>query len=530
MVATTDRYASDVGVEVLREGGNAVDAAVAVGFALAVVNPEAGNVGGSGYMLVRTPQGDVGALDFRGTAPAAAIPDTFLRAPDGASELGHLAVAVPGSVRGLAEAHARFGRLPWTRLLEPAIELARGFAVGDRLLRAYPPHIVEGLRCFSQSVAIFLPDGEVPRHGDVLRQPELAATLERIRDHGADGFYRGKTADMLVEEMRRGGGLITHGDLEGYRAAWRTPVRFLYRDREVVSMPLSSSGGITLAMMAHILSCWDVGATEWHGALHVHLLAEAWRRAYTDRNSALADPDHVAAPADTLVSADYGAWRADNIRLDAASRSEDVAPGADAYRKQRQTTHVSIVDEHGGAVSFTTTLNTWYGSKLVAEGTGVLLNNEMDDFTTRPGEPNHFGLVQGVANAIAPGKRMLSAMTPTMVLDPGPGGHLHLVLGTPGGSTITTTVFQVISNVIDHGMSLMDAVAAPRVHHQHLPDRIQLEPGALPDDVVAELRAMGHDVEEPTEMWGDVQAVRVRPDDTLEGVADPRRGGVAEGL
>src|SRR5690606_30754756 len=264
--------------------------------------------------------------------------------------------------------------------------------------------------------------------------------------------YRGETADRIVEEMRRGGGLLGHADLAGYRALWRPPLRFAYRGHELVSMPLSSSGGVTLAMMAHILSCWELGALPWQGTEHVHLLAEAWRRAYADRNEALADPDHVVVPVDTLCAPGYGAWRARAIALDRAGRSADVLPGHDAYRAERHTTHVSIVDGRGGAVSFTTTLNTWYGSKLVAEGTGVLLNNEMDDFTTRPGVPNHFGLVQGEANVIAPGKRMLSAMTPTIVL--GPRGDLDTVVGTPGGSTIITTVFQVISNLIDHGMSL----------------------------------------------------------------------------
>jgi len=532
MVATTDRLASTVGADVLREGGHAVDAAVAVGFALAVVNPEAGNLGGSGYLLVRTPEGEVSALDFRGTAPAAAGPGLFLDAPDHASELGHLAVAVPGSVRGLAEAHGRFGRLPWARLVEPAIDLARGFTVGERLVRSYAPHVVAGLRRFSSSAAIFLPEGRVPAVGDTLRQPDLAETLGRIRDRGADGFYRGETADRIVEEMRRGGGLLGHADLAGYRALWRPPLRFAYRGHELVSMPLSSSGGVTLAMMAHILSCWELGALPWQGTEHVHLLAEAWRRAYADRNEALADPDHVVVPVDTLCAPGYGAWRARAIALDRAGRSADVLPGHDAYRAERHTTHVSIVDGRGGAVSFTTTLNTWYGSKLVAEGTGVLLNNEMDDFTTRSGVPNHFGLVQGEANRIAPGKRMLSAMTPTMVLGGGSSGprELRLVVGTPGGSTIMTTVFQVISNVLDHGIDLAAAVAAPRVHHQHLPDRIRVEPGGLATEVVRDLRALGHEVVEDAEPWGDVQAVCVRADGTLEGVADPRRGGVAIGV
>ncbi|MDZ7779815.1 MAG: gamma-glutamyltransferase [Gemmatimonadota bacterium] len=533
MVATTDRYASRVGVDVLEEGGNAVDAAVAVSFALAVVNPEAGNVGGSGFMLVRTGGGATAALDFRSVAPSGATPDMFLDA-DGAvtdaSELGHLAVAVPGSVRGLWDAHVRFGSMAWARLVEPAVALARGFVVRRRLVRSYEPHIVAALRRFPASADVFLPGGAVPCEGDELRQPDLVRTLERIRDAGPDGFYRGETADLLVDEMRRGGGLLTHEDLASYTSVWREPLRFRYRGHTIVSMPPSSSGGVTLAAMAQILSGWTLGDLAWHGARHVHLLAEAWKRAYADRNHYLADPDYTEIPLETLISAEYGAWRAASLSPEAATAAKEVTPGVEGFRARREgshTTHVSIVDGEGGAVSLTTTLNTWYGSKVVAEGTGVLLNNDMDDFTAKPGVPNHFGLVQSEANAVAPGKRMLSTMTPTLVLDE--GGRLVMVVGNPGGATIMTTIFQVISNVADHGMSLADAVAAPRVHHQHLPDRIHVEPGGLPAGVVEELRALGHEVVERDEMSGDVQAVWVRADGTLEGAADPRRGGVALG-
>jgi gamma-glutamyltranspeptidase/glutathione hydrolase len=437
-------------------------------------------------------------------------------------------VAVPGSVRGLHDAHARFGSLPWARLLEPAVELAQGFTVDDRIVRSFLPHIVQGLGRFPSSAEIFLPGGTPPRVGDTLRQSDLGRTLERIRDGGPSGFYAGETADLLIEEMRRSGGILTGEDLASYAAAWREPVRFRYRDHTVLSMPPSSSGGVTLAAMAHILSCWKVGALPWHGPPHLHLMAEAWRRAYADRNHYLADPDHAEMPLDALLSPGYGARRAEGISQDAASRSQDVGPGAGGIPPQRHTTHVSIVDPSGGAVSLTTTLNTWYGSKVVAAGTGVLLNNEMDDFTASPGVANHFGLVQGKSNAIAPGKRMLSAMTPTLVL--GPGERLVLVLGAPGGATIMTTVFQVISNIVDHGMSLAEAVTAPRVHHQHLPDRISVEPGALSAEVVEALRGLGHEVKEATQPWGDVQAVAVGTDGSLQGVADPRRGGTALGV
>jgi gamma-glutamyltranspeptidase/glutathione hydrolase len=531
MVATTDHRASRVGIDVLADAGNAVDAAVAISFALAVVNPEAGNVGGSGFMLVREPAGSVAALDYRSVAPAAATPDMFAGnrgERDDPSQLGHLAVAVPGAVRGLWDAHRRYGSLPWARLVEPAVELARGFEADERLLRSYEPHIVEGLGRFPASAEVFLPGGQPPPTGEPFQQPDLARTLGRIRDGGADGFYLGETADLLVGEMRRGGGLVTHEDLASYTSAWREPVTIPYRDHTIVSMPPSSSGGVTLAATAHILSWFELGGLPWHSAPHVHVLAEAWRRAFADRNQCLADPDQVAMPLEALLSPVYGAQRASGITLDAATPSERVPSDAERFARERHTTHVSVVAPDGGAVSLTTTLNTWYGSRVVAAGTGVLLNNEMDDFTARPGVPNHFGLVQGEANTIMPGKRMLSAMTPTLLL--GPEGGLAAVLGAPGGATIITTVFQVISNIVDHRMSLADAVAAPRVHHQHLPDRIRVEPGGLPPDVIEELRAIGHEVRPAPEVWGDVEAVGVRTDGSLVGVADPRRGGTALGI
>ena len=549
MVATTDRYATQVGISVLQGGGNAVDAAVAVSFALAVVNPEAGNLGGSGFLLARMADGLTAALDYRGVAPRAATPHMFVDA-DGAlterSQIGPSAAAVPGSVMGLWEAHRELGSLPWGALVEPAVSLAGGFRVLERLVRAYPHHIVEGLRRFPESARVFLPGGGVPRPGDIFRQPELALALERIRDRGPDGFYRGQTAELIVAALQRDGGVMDLADLASYEVRRRQALAFPYRGHEILAMPPSSSGGVALAETSHILSAFDLGGLAWHGPEHVHLLAEAWRRAFADRNHYLADPDFADVPVLQLTSRAYGLWRSLGIGP-AASSSAGVGPGLAAFREGggppgsrwhsrlaaphregSHTTHVSIVDAAGNAVAVTTTLNTWFGSKFVAAGTGVLLNNEMDDFTTRAGTPNHFGLLQGTANAIAPGKRMLSAMAPTIVLDG--AGRLSMVLGAPGGASIITTVFQVISNVLDHRMSLAEAVVAPRVHHQHLPDRIDAEPSGLPQDVAAALRTMGHDVEERTEPWGDVQAIRVEQDGTLEGVADARRGGTALAL
>jgi gamma-glutamyltranspeptidase/glutathione hydrolase len=530
MVVTTDRYATEVGVRVLESGGNAVDASVAVTFALAVVNPEAGNLGGGGFLLTRLADGTLAALDYRSAAPGRATRDMFVDGagvPDGPSVLGHLAVGVPGSVRGTWEAHRRFGVMEWADLLEPAIVLARGFEVRERFVRSYEPHIVEALQRFPASARIFLPEGRVPRVGETFRQPELAVTLERIRDHGPDGFYRGPTADLIVAEMERGGGIVSHQDLASYEARWRRPLRFPYRDHTVVSMPPSSSGGVTLALAAGILNTFSLERLPWHGPDHIHLLAEAWKRAFADRNHYLADPDFVDVPLDVLTSPAYGQARAGDILADRATPEVEIRPGVEAFRERGHTTHFSIVDPLGNAASVTTTLNTWYGSKVVATGTGVLLNNEMDDFTAKPGVPNFFGLVQGEANAIAPGKRMLSAMTPTLLLDP--TGGLRMVVGAPGGATIITTVFQIVSNVLDHGMSLSRAVGAPRVHHQHLPDEIRHEPGGLTPAVVQALEDRGHTVVPHDEAFGDAQTILVDGSGSLHGQSDPRRGGVAAG-
>ncbi|MSR36821.1 MAG: gamma-glutamyltransferase [Gemmatimonadetes bacterium] len=529
MVVTTDSIASQAGVDVLRAGGNAVDAAVAVMFALAVVNPEAGNLGGGGFMVARMADGTTAALDFREKAPLAATRDMYLDERGDVTDrslVGHLAVGVPGSPMGMWEAHRRFGTRTWAELLEPAIALAEGFPVRPRFLESLDAEMIGDLTRFPASAASFLVDGHAPEVGTTLRQPDLAETLRRISDQGADGFYRGRTADLLVAEMQNGGGLITHDDLEQYAAAWRDPIRFQYRGYSVLSMPPSSSGGTTLAESANILETFPLPSLPWHSAREIHLLAEAWKRAFADRNTYLTDPDFAPMPIDALTSDDYAKELAGSIG-ERATPSFEVRSGAEgAPPEGMQTTHFSIVDGSGNAVAITTTLNSWYGSKVTVTGAGFVLNNEMDDFTSKPGTPNQFGLVQGEKNTIEPGKRMLSAMTPTVVLDP--QGQLFMVLGTPGGPTIITSVLQTLSNVIDHGMALGSAVVAPRVHHQHLPDRIDYEPGGLPPDVITELRALGHEVGDGG-FSGDVQAIRVRPDGTMEGFSDPRMGGRAIG-
>jgi len=531
MVVTTDELASQVGVDVLRAGGNAVDAAVAVHFALAVVNPEAGNIGGGGFMVTRLADGTSAALDFREKAPLAATRDMFLDADGNLTDksvVGPLAAGVPGSVRGMWEAHQRFGTVPWADLLAPAVRLADGFEVRERFLRSLDADMVRSLSAFPGSAAQFLPrDGLPPHVGDTLREPDLAATLRRIQADGPDGFYRGTTADLIVAEMERGGGIITHADLEAYTAEWRDPVTFTYRGHQVISMPPSSSGGVTLAEMANILAGYDLGSMPWHGPEMVHLYAEAWKRAYADRNHYLADPDFVDMPLARLLSPEYAAQRRADISLDEATPSAQVGPGADAPREGDHTTHYSIVDAAGNAVAVTTTLNAWYGSKVTVTGAGFVLNDEMDDFAAKPGTPNMYGLVQGENNAVGPGKRMLSAMTPTVVV--APSGRLRMVTGTPGGATIITTVFQTISNVLDYGMDLVAAVDAPRVHHQHLPDQIYYEPGGLEPATVVRLREMGHTLVERSAMSGDVQAILVGDDGTITAWSDPRRGGRAMG-
>ncbi len=526
-VSSTDAYASQAGLDVMRAGGNAVDAAIAVSFALAVVNPEAGNIGGGGFLVLREADGATAALDYRETAPAAATRDMFLDENGQLTDksvVGHLAAGVPGAVMGLWEAHQRFGTLPWEALVEPAIELARGFEVVERQARSFRWG-AESFGLFPAAAATFLPGGAPATEGDLFRQPDLAATLVRIRDLGPAGFYEGETADLIVAEMERGGGIITHQDLASYRAAWREPVVFDYRDYTLISMPPSSSGGATMAEMANILEAYDLGASGWNTPETVHLLAEAWKRAYADRNHYMADPDFVEVPMEELISEAYAARRRETISMDAATPSTEVGPGLEPVDRGSNTTHFSIVDPMGNAVAVTTTINSWYGNKVVVEGADFFLNNEMDDFAAKPGTPNQFGLVQGEANAVAPGKRMLSAMTPTVVLDP--AGDLFMVTGTPGGSTIITTTFQTIMNVVDHGMNVLQAVHAPRVHHQHLPDQIYFEPGALSAATVAALEALGHTTVERTEMSGDVQAIVVLPDGTLTTWSDPRRGGTA---
>lgn len=527
MVVSAHSLASAAGVEILEAGGNAVDAAVAVGFALAAVHPAAGNIGGGGFLVHRSADGDVRALDYRETAPGASSRDMFLDEEGNLTDrsvVGHLAAGVPGSVAGMAEMHGELGRLPWARLLEPAIRLAEGHqidSVRSRLLRGG----VKGLSRLEVTRRTFLdPSGGAWAPGSMWRQPELAETFRQIAEGGAAAFYTGPIADLIVEEMKRGGGLISKEDLANYRAAWRAPVTVDYRGYAIHSMPPSSSGGVTMGELLNIMEGYDE-LPPFGSAELIHLESEAMRRAFTDRNRYLGDPDFVDMPIDRLLSESYAAeLRAEILPGQATPTPEFVT----AVHEGQHTTHYSIVDSDGNAASVTTTLNAVFLSGVTVTGAGFLLNQEMDDFAAAPGRPNQFGLVQGEANAVAPNKRMLSAMTPSIVV--GPDDRLQMVVGAPGGPTIITAVYHVISNVIDHGMSLADAVSAPRTHHQALPDVIQHEVDGIIDTERAKLVAMGHILAQYD--WGrfmaNVNALR-RTADGWEGVADPRLGGTAKG-
>jgi gamma-glutamyltranspeptidase/glutathione hydrolase len=520
MVVSGSPIASDIGRDILRRGGNAVDAAVALGFALAVVHPEAGNIGGGGFMIIRTHNGRVQALDYRETAPAGASRDMYRTAGEDASVTGHLSAGVPGAVAGLTEAHRRFGRLPFAEVIEPAIYLAnQGFVIDEYRSLSIAEDRAR-LLLFPASRATFLPADEAPAPGSTFLQPELAATLEAIRDSGAAGFYRGWVADLIVAEMERGRGLITREDLRQYQAIWRDPIQLSYRGYTIYSMPPASSGGITLGQILNIMEGYRPLPSFGSAAL-MHREAEAMRRAFTDRNTHLGDPRFVRNPVERLLSKRY----ADELRRQIGEQASATPVEGSGPVGGSSTTHYSVVDAEGNAVSCTTTLNNSYGSAVTVTGAGFLLNDEMDDFATAPGEPNMYGLVQGEANAIAPGKRMLSAMTPTIVVDS--TGGLYMVVGTPGGPKIITMVYHVISNVIDHNMSLPDAITAPRMHHQGLPDSLQVETDGFLPEMLDSLRARGHGVS-LRGWWGDVEGI-IRTPAGWQGVSDPRRGGGGAG-
>lgn len=527
MVASNDSLATAAGVTILERGGNAVDAAIATAFALAVTHPEAGNIGGGGFMIVRNADGTTAALDFRERAPAAATRDMFTRTgvPRNASTHTHLAAGVPGSVAGMLAALDRFGTISRQQAIAPAIALARDGFIVDATFRSG----IAGQRARiapHAGASLFLPDGEPPALGATFRQADLARTLELIARDGAEAFYRGPIADLLVAEMRRGGGLITAADLAAYRVTWRTPLRTTYRGHTVIGMPPPSAGGVAVAAMLNILETFDP-LPPFGTARHAHLLAAAQQRAFLDRNELVGDPDASAVPTERLSSKEYARRLARTID---PSRAASTRNARAAAREGNETTHISVADRFGNVVSLTTTINDIYGSGVFVRGAGFFLNDEMDDFAARPGTANADGIVAAEANAIAPGKVMMSSMAPTIVLDR--EGRVLLALGSRGGPRIISSVAQVIVNVIDHGMSLKDAMRAPRVHHVVSPDSLWYEPRDFTPAVTDSLTAMGYAVRpirtDTLPYIGRVIAIR-RLGTGWEGVADPRYAGSAAG-
>ncbi len=527
MVVAESTEATAAGRDIMKAGGNAVDGAVATAFALAVTHPTAGNIGGGGFAVVRTGPGKAVALDFREMAPGAATANMYLDQdgkPTNDSKVGHRASGVPGSVAGLYELHEKYGKKPWKDVVQPAIELARaGFVVDDYIERTLVRTKAK-LEKSAASKAIWFHDDKPLVKGDKVVLPDLATTLERIRDRGPDGFYKGETAAAIVAEMKAGGGLITAEDLAAYKAIWREPLRFSYRGRSVVSMPPPSSGGIVIALTAGMLSGIELGKIAWHGPDHLHRLAEVWRRGYLIRNEKLADPAFFKTmPIAQLMSLDFQKKLASTIGVK-ASPTKDVPRLIESLH----TTNLCVVDGNGMAVALTTTLNGSFGSGVTVTGAGFLLNNEMDDFTVKPGSPNMFGLIQGEANKIEPHKRMLSSMSPTIVEDD--KGEIVLVVGAEGGSKIITAVFQTMSNVIDFGMPVARAVAEARVHQQDYPDELKIQANAIDKDTDEALRSMGHNLKwgDHPAMFGGVTAIARTPNG-LEGTADPRKRGAALG-
>ena len=539
MVASVDAIASRVGVDVMKRGGNAVDAAVAVALALAVTWPEAGNLGGGGFMLIRMGDGKAEAIDYREIAPLAATRDMYLDSSGNvikdASLVGYKAIGVPGTVAGLALAHKRFGKLPWRELVEPARKLAAdGFIVSEYLSRSMRSKIyVERMRNFPESWRIFQRNGKPYQPGERFVQPELARTLARIQNDPND-FYRGETARRIVADVQKHGGLLTAKDLEQYKPAVRTPLTGTYRGHEIITMPPPSSGGVALLEMLNMLGAYDLKAMGWHSSQEVHTVVEVMRRAYADRAKFLGDTDFVKVPVAGLISRGYAEQRRQDIDPAHATDSLKVADGNPLAYESSSTTHFTIVDGSGAIVSNTYTLNESFGSTVTAPGTGFLLNDEMDDFTSKPGVPNAYGLIQGDANAITPRKKPLSSMTPTIVLR---DGKPWFSVGSPGGSTIMNTVLQVMINVIDYDMNLQQAVDAPRFHHQWLADKIAFERFEFSKDTQDALEKMGHvlapDAGAPPTYGGgnigDAHAVMIDADGTRLGASDPRRGGVAVG-
>jgi gamma-glutamyltranspeptidase / glutathione hydrolase len=538
MVSSVSEIASQVGVDVLKRGGNAVDAAVAVGLALAVVWPSAGNLGGGGFMVIRQANGKATAIDYREMAPAAAHRNVYLddkgEYVDESSTYGHAAAGVPGTVAGLSYALEKYGTMKWAQVAEPARRLAaEGFPVWHQLERSLKGASKQLSRC-PETKRIFLRDGKPYETGEIFKQPELAAVFGRMIKRGPREFYEGKTAQLIEESMRRAadGGKaqgkvwMTVEDLKNYKAVEREPLRGVYRGHEIITMPPPSSGGVAMIEMLNILERYDLKLMGAGSSQAIHVMVEAMRRAFADRAQFLGDPDYVKVPVPGLISRKYADKLAATIDPERASTSQEIRSGDPLPYESEETTHFTVVDKDGNIATNTYTINDSFGNKITVEGAGFLLNNEMDDFAPKPGAPNAYGLIQGEANAVAARKRPLSSMTPTIVLK---DGKFLFAVGSPGGPTIINTVTQVIVNIIDHGMNIQQAIDWPRVHHQWMPDQIVYEPYGLVPDVMNRLKSMGHQFGNPRYM-GDAEGVMIEDKtDVRLGGSDPRLDGKSIG-
>lgn len=531
MVVSANALATDVGVKILKMGGNSVDAAVAVGFALAVTYPAAGNIGGGGFMVIHLSNGKNTTIDFREKAPIKAFTNMYLDkngnfvhklSTEGATSSG-----VPGSVAGLLYALKHYGTMKLSQVIQPAIDLARnGFPVDSFLAKTFKDKLPI-FNKYKSTKKTFTKNGKAYKQGEILKQPDLAFTLEQIKEKGRDGFYKGKVADLIVKQIKEDGGYITKEDLEKYEPVERKPILGNYRGYEIVSMPPPSSGGVALVELLNILENYKFKKDDWGTAGYIHKLVEAMKYTYADRTKYLGDPDFVSVPAKQLTSKKYAKEIFVKINPTQATPSKDIysskiLPG----KESKETTHYSIYDKYGNAVSVTTTINSWFGNKIVVDGAGFFLNNEMDDFSAKPSVPNQFGLLGSKANSIQPQKRMLSSMTPTIILK---DNKPYIIIGSPGGSTIITVVLQVVMNCIDFGMNIQQAIDAPRIHHQWSPERIDYEKNALSAKIKEKLIKMGHKIGEQT-VLGMAEGIMVNShNQIIYGASDSRGPGLAEG-